>query len=494
MKIKSNLLILVLGTILVGLVLRTWNLNRLPIFADESIYVRWSQIMRAESSLRFLPLSDGKQPFFMWATIPMFKIISDPLIAARTFSALADTGSILLVGFLGFLMFKSYRLAVVAGIIYAVIPYSVFFGRMALVDSLLSFFMLLSAVLVFISVRHERLDMAMFAGFAFGFAWLTKYPAVFTLGLWAMIWALVRPSRKNLFNLGVAFVIGWGMYNVLRLGTEFHMLALRNKDYVLSLTEVFKHPLDPLIPHVKAALRFFVYYLTPMGLLFAVWGLVTGRKSHWQNRVILGAFVIGVVMFESFVAKGFTARYLLFTVPFIVILVAHGIDHLIEHTQKHFLLIPAVLTIILPSLWWHYVYHTDFSVLPMPTEERSGYLEEWTAGFGIKEAAKKIVELSNGKNTVVGSEGFFGTPFDGLGLYLNNYPNVRVIGVGAWIDSVHERLINASADNLIYLVVNSSRFHNNDPEKIGLHLIAAYPKLQQSSGEIESLLLFSYQK
>ena len=477
-----------------GFVLRTWNLNRLPIFADESIYVRWSQIMRAEPSLRFLPLSDGKQPFFMWATIPMFKIISDPLVAARTLSALSDAGSILLVGILAYLMFKSYRVGIVAGAIYAAIPYSVFFGRMALVDSMLAFFTLLSATLAYYAVQHERLDIAMFAGFAFGFAWLTKFPAVFTLGLWGMIWIFVRPSVKNLFNLGVGFAISLGMYNILRLGTEFHMLALRNKDYVYPFLEVLKHPLDPLKPHVLASLRFFAYYLTPMGLLFALWGLVAGGKSHFQNRVILGVFVIGVVLVESFVARGFTARYLLFTVPFAVILAAHGIEHLIIHTQKHILLIPAVLTVILPSLWWHYVYHTDFSVLPLPAEERSGYLEEWTAGFGIKEASQKIVELSNGKSVVVGSEGYFGTPFDALGLYLNSYPQIRVIGVGVWVESTDKKLINATADNLVFLVVNSSRLHTNTPEKFGLHLVAAYPKIQQPSGEIESLLLFLYQR
>ena len=44
-----------------GILLRFTNLNSLPIFADEAIYVRWSQVMRAEATLRFLPLSDGKQ-------------------------------------------------------------------------------------------------------------------------------------------------------------------------------------------------------------------------------------------------------------------------------------------------------------------------------------------------------------------------------------------------------------------------------------------------
>src|SRR3972149_11226100 len=92
-----------------GILLRFTNLNSLPIFADEAIYVRWSQVMRAEPSLRFLPLSDGKQPFFMWVTIPFFKIISDPLIAGRVLSALAGLGMVLGVGLATYLLFSSVR-------------------------------------------------------------------------------------------------------------------------------------------------------------------------------------------------------------------------------------------------------------------------------------------------------------------------------------------------------------------------------------------------
>src|SRR3989344_5804660 len=70
---KSTILLGILILIL-ALGLRLYNLTYLPIFADEAIYIRWAQIMQAESTLRFLPLSDGKQPLFMWGMIPFLKI------------------------------------------------------------------------------------------------------------------------------------------------------------------------------------------------------------------------------------------------------------------------------------------------------------------------------------------------------------------------------------------------------------------------------------
>ena len=102
----------------------------------------------------------------------------------------------------------------------------------------------------------------------------------------------------------------------------------------------------------------------------------------------------------------------------------------------------------------------------MHRNERSGYLEGWTAGHGLKEVSQYLRQAAKSGPVLVGSEGFFGTPFNALQLYLNDVPNVRVIGVGVWIDSVHEKLQNSLVDNQVFLVVNSTRFHAN-PKDLG---------------------------
>ncbi|KKU81065.1 MAG: hypothetical protein UY08_C0003G0016 [Candidatus Gottesmanbacteria bacterium GW2011_GWA1_47_8] len=85
--LKVGLLALI--TVGLFLVLRFYKLLSLPVFVDESIYIRWSQVMRAEPTLRFLPLSDGKQPLFMWLVIPALKLFRDPVFAGRTISVVA---------------------------------------------------------------------------------------------------------------------------------------------------------------------------------------------------------------------------------------------------------------------------------------------------------------------------------------------------------------------------------------------------------------------
>src|SRR3989344_3115586 len=354
MKLRT-LISLSLGLILLGALLRLVNLNALPIFADEAIYVRWAQVMRAEPSLRFLPLSDGKQPLYMWTLMPVLKLFSDPLVAGRTLSALAALGTIMGVGLAAYLIFKNYRLAITSAVLWAVLPYAVLFERMALVDGFLALFFIWYFNFLYLAVSKVRLDFALLAGFAGGFAWLTKSPAIFALALSpSLLLFLPKFDRKTLFVscllFLVSFSVAFAMYNILRLGPQFHMIAIRNADYVYSWSEALRGPLDPLIPHLKDTFWFFFYLTTPFGMLFALWGMVEGQRHHLKQRLILGAWWLAPVFVESFMAKGFTARYLFFTLPFMVILIAHAVEHLGYKTHRHALSLAAAGLIVLLSL------------------------------------------------------------------------------------------------------------------------------------------------
>lgn len=472
--------------ILVGLFLRTFYLDSLPIFADEAIYVRWSQVMRVESGLRFLPLSDGKQPLYMWATIPFLKLIPDPLIAARTFSALAGIATVIVVGCIAYFLFDhTFLSGLIAAGVFSVLPFSVFFSRLAMVDTLLTFFMALTFLFSYLSFRFSRLDMAMLAGFALGGAWLTKSPAIFAILLLPLgIFLIPGLSLKKLLVpctlYIVTFTIAFGMYNILRLGTEFHMIALRNKDYIYPLAEILRHPLDPLIPHLKDSWAFYLYFLTPVGLLFFIITLLS--PHHHRPKLVLLAWILIPVLTQSAIARGFTARYLLFTVPFVVLFLVAGIQSL---GRK--LVLPATALLVFSSLFIDYLLITRPTEASLPRIEQSGYLEEWTAGFGIKAISDYLVRRP-AVPMVVGAEGYFGTPFDGLKVYLNSRPHIRVIGTGINLSAVPLDLLNATADNEVYWVVNSDRFAAAPPQ--GLKLLASYPKATKPDGTRNYLYFF----
>jgi len=83
--------------------------------------------MKAEPTLRFLPLSDGKQPLFMWATIPLFKIFKDPLFAGRFLSVLSGLGSLVGISLISWRLFKDRLILLLTALFYAILPFFVFF-------------------------------------------------------------------------------------------------------------------------------------------------------------------------------------------------------------------------------------------------------------------------------------------------------------------------------------------------------------------------------
>lgn len=89
-----------LGLVCLGL--RVTRLLALPIFGDEAIYLRWSQLIRADPLREaFLPLVDPKPPLHFWLIAACWEMASDPLFSARMISAVSGAGTVVLLGALG---------------------------------------------------------------------------------------------------------------------------------------------------------------------------------------------------------------------------------------------------------------------------------------------------------------------------------------------------------------------------------------------------------
>ncbi len=489
------------GIILLALFLRTYNITSLPVFADEAIYIRWAQVMRAEPSLRFLPLSDGKQPLFMWAVIPMFKLFSDPLVAGRIVSVLTGLGTLVGVFALTLLLFKSKKAALVASLIYAISPFAVFFDRIGLVDSMLAMFGVWLLFFATLTTRSLRLDYAMISGFALGGALLTKSPAVFFVILLPSVWLLAKWPKKlsGIFSRFVksfglllpTLVIGYGMYNILRLGTNFHLIGTRNKDYVLPISHLWTNPRDPFIFHMDRVLEWF-WALGPSFLVIAFFlALVSGLLKRNKETFVLGLWVFIPIMVQSMYAKAFTTRYVLFTLaPGIILAASLFAKENAFYKKRKVLLEILIAGFVAHALWFNYVLLNDAEKANLPRVMRSGYLEEWTSGTGIRETAEILESelVSNpDEKIVVGTEGYFGTLPDGLQMYLNHRPEITVIGVGLNLNEVPSSLLESKeAGNKTYLVINSTRLKAS-PEELGLELVAAFPKAIRPEG-VESFV------
>ncbi len=504
-----------IGVLLVFFFFRLINLTILPIFADEAIYIRWSQVMKAEPTLRFLPLSDGKQPLFMWILMFALGVVKNPLFMGRLLSVFAGFGSLTGIFLLSYELFKDKKLSLFASFFYAVVPFFVFFDRMALVDSLLTTFGIWVFYFGILLIKNLRLDLAMITGMILGGALITKSPALFYALLLPTVF-LFHPFSFRLKGLkkwlhlgqaaflwGVVYVFAFGIYNLLRLGPNFQLIAQRNKDYVFTLGYLLAHPFDPLKPHLYDLAGWLPNLLTWPILLMALVGFVwlLLKKENWRQATWLLAICILPLLAQSAMAKVFTPRYILFAVWPLIIFVAAGLvflgnlfDEKIKlPIKKEIRCTILVALLIIPSLGYNFYLLSNPEQAPLPRRMRSGYLEEWTAGQGIKEIADFVKEIAKERNVLIGTEGFFGTLPDGLQIYLEKVPRVTVIGVGYPIADVNPGLVNALVDNDVYLVVNQSRLQIS-PENYGLKLVGEYPKSVNPKGIQDKLLFFELDK
>lgn len=476
-----------------ALAIRLYHLTLLPVFVDEAIYIRWSQVMNAEPTLRFLPLSDGKQPLFMWILMFLVNRLSDPLFAGRILSVVCGLGTVVGIFAVSYLLFKNKLVSLFSSLVWAISPFSFFFDRMALVDGMLATFGIWTLFFGILMAKTKRLDMTMITGFFLGGALLTKSPALFFILLLPTTWIFVKKWKdliKLLPLLLVTYIIGYGMYNILRLGPNFQLIGSRNQDYIFPLSHAFTNFKDPFIFHIK---QIFSDWFIKMGpwpiLIFILIGIITAFKKYRKEVLILLVWFLVPILVQSEFAKVFTVRYILYTLPPLFILASSGLltkQKIVKGVYFVFFILFS-----LTSLIFNYKLLTNPDKANLPSSERSGYLEEWTAGTGIKEIADylRTENLKKEGKIVVGTEGFFGTLPDGLQMYLNSVPEITVIGVGVELDEVPQSLIDSRKfGNKTYLVINKSRFHG-DIEKLGLKLIAAYPKsLRREKGSREYIL------
>ena len=200
------------------------------------------------------------------------------------------------------------------------------------------------------------------------------------------------------------------------------------------------------------------------------------------------------ILISSIYAKVFTSRYILFSLPTIYIFASLVfVDIYSRERLFNKVLIFGLIIYTLQSLLLNYYLLTDPEKASLPRDARSGFLEEWTAGTGIREISEFVREEYQ-KNPdvkiVIGTEGYFGTLPDGLQLYLNDLPEIIVIGTGLDFKEVPIQLIESKeSGNKTYFVVNSSRLKAS-PCALGLKLIAAYPKAVKPDKSRETLYFF----
>ena len=456
-----------------------FKLTALPVFADESIYIRWSQLIIDDCQRYFFyPMNDGKTPLFMWLTVPFLKIFSDQLFAARLLSLFAGALSASFI-YLILNKLKEKKAALLAVFLFSILPFTFFHNRLAITDALL--FTNLTAAYYFSLriIKHKNPWSIFGLAFFFLLSIMSKTPAfLFAPVFYLTIFFEEKIGPKFIFNkflkISLGLLIAGLSFYSFRIVPLFTQLFAVGGNFLQNSETIF----SPEILHVivRNSNFFLEHLLLYLGPIILILSLPLFSQTRRKQAIL---FFSGVVFLLPliFLGKILYSRYALPSSLFFITSAAISIQNLKNRKILQYL---AFSLILIPSVLFIKNAYFDVAQLHLSKADRSQYLEEWSSGHGIKETTLLIEELAKTQKVAVATEGYFGTLPDGIlmNLHNKNVDNIYVEGIGQPIREIPNFFWEKADDfDLKLLVVNSHRLKITLPES---DLLASFCRPNQA--------------
>lgn len=435
---------------------RVYSLSSLPIFTDEAIYTRWSQIARFDANWRFISLTDGKQPLFIWLDMVFMRFISDPLLAGRLVSVFAGFFTMTGLYFLGKELF-SKKVGIIAAFLYLIYPFALVYDRMALYDSLVATGAVWSLFFEVLLIKHKRLDLALILGMILGASVLTKTPGFFFIYLLPFSLLLFdwksKKRKDEFFKWAVLGVVAAGFayiyYSVLRLSPFFHIIDEKNSIFVYPFSEWIKHPFNFFPNNFQAFFDWFFVYTTPPFLILIALSAMGGKL---KEKALLFAWFIAPLTALALFGNTLYPRFILFMTMPLIVLGAYSLDNILNRVNKNALKVVVVVFFTGAMIISDYFVLNDFAHAPIPKADLTQYINDWPAGGGVKEAIDFFQREAKRGKIFVGTQGTFGLMPYALEIYLYQNKNVEIKGFWPLSETPPQEAILASKKMPVYFL------------------------------------------
>jgi 4-amino-4-deoxy-L-arabinose transferase-like glycosyltransferase len=393
------------------------HLLALPPFEDEGSQLRWVwRIIEAGEWLQ--PLGDGK-PLEAWLPVPLVRLGLHPLTAARGLHVLAGMIGAVLIYQLARQLTGRWP-AFVSGVLFALCPFVVYLQRLALSDT----FMCVAGIWVLLSViqfikrpdrRHtvllaSSLVLEAFCKFPVGFFFLIAMPMALLLMPSHERRELLRPpALSNLLGahapamllaavvVVVAFIRvqsghapGFGLQDLMGIAAgRYHDIAA-----AIGIAR------PNLASELSAQLSWPV-------TLIALVGLVAGASlKDWRKRWLT---MIGLVpmLSISLLAQFWFPRYLLFTIPPLIIVAVAAWRNLSLRAGR--LRLAVQLAVLALCVGFMGQQSALIILNPLGARwspvDRFQYIEGGGAGYGYPEAAQFFLDPTNAPTMIYSLDG-----------------------------------------------------------------------------------------
>lgn len=421
------------------LVTRLWNLMGLPVFLDEAMHLDWASRIAATGQL--VGITDGGRYLPIWGYAVVAAGATDPLRAARLCSVASGLAATLGLVWLGRLLDSEWT-GIVAAFLYVAFPFTLFYDRMALVDSLLSALVVYTLVFAVLWGRTALFRWAITLALALAAAGLTKLSGMLLLPVPALVVLSSRTNRRGPLRAQLPWVYALGLVLLLPV---FLDLAGTGRFFQENLWVLRSGPDGSsfIFRNAQLAVAWLGAYLTPAGAVLVCLAIAKSLKDlEPPDALLLSVAAAWCLFFVLAGGRYWFPRYLLPAIPPLLLLVA-------RRAVRAGAPVAWLVAGLFALAWFRFdaALIADPVSAPLPPVERSQYIYDWPSGFGLSGAASLLLQEAAAQPVVVLRDASSCPLKEGLDLFLRRQAaGIEAVDVpvktGDFSDAI-ERLILA---------------------------------------------------
>lgn len=442
--------------------LRLISIKSVPPFVDEFIYVRWAQQGFYDAGFRLISLVDGKQPLFIWLVSLMMNIVPNPLAAGRIISVLAGFGSMVGLGLTATLLFKNTKISLLTMALYALYPFALIHDRLAIYDSLVTFFYIwmINASVVF--VRRPSLGLAFLFANLLGAALLTKSTATLFLILIPLS-LLIRKKPMNkhecalFFLYGILIVTFGYLYRaIVYLSPDVKNIAEKNLLFVRPISEALSFQgLTSFVPNSTRIISWIISYASLPVLLFAGLAIAVSKIRSASTLFLFLSFIAPCIVI-GLMGRLMYPRHIFFLTAPLLILASYGCVAVATMMKQKWQRIAVTGSMLLGLVIMDYRIIGNFSTAPIPEIDTFQFIHGWPSGDGIGTIIKYLQTKAAQTQITIAAEGTYGSlPKTAAELYFFQLPSVHIIDFDETVtSSVPDQIVAAAKMYPLYIIFN----------------------------------------
>lgn len=384
-KIASRRILSVVGLLLVYALVRLHNLNALPLFIDESLYIETAQRVR-DGQLLNSAVTNGRLLHVWYNALlgPYPPAVGWVMRAGMVLASMAG-----LAAFYGLVRaMVSHRAGLVAIVLWIAAPYLLFYERMTLGDTMLNAVSVVAVWWAWVTVRRGRWWMAIALGGMLVVVLLAKVSGLVLLPL-ALVTVLLMPDRTPRERLALGalaygtFAAIWGPLLLVFRWKGYDYLALGSSQ----LGGVNQNIVERTWDNIQLVWGYDLAYLGLPVVLLAVlsglWWLRAQPRAALFALLVLGMIAGGSVAF----GRAVNARRILSHVPWVLLPLAVGVGTLLTRRPRWQPAIYAALAawIVVFAGPFQLAAWNDPPALDLNDNDTIEYITHEASGYGVTE-------------------------------------------------------------------------------------------------------------